>query len=431
MVKKALLVNLVLLLLVGAIADCHAFSWSNDLSGAIENARSSRRPVMIDFYMDWCGWCKKLDKETYSDAKVQGFAQGFICVKVNGEKFSNLVSKYLVEVYPTIVFLDPDGKEVSRIEGYAGPGEFLKTMEEVASKFPAPKPDESQQAKAADPGWKTAITDFWNKIKGRTTPEESIHPTVQVQEVPKAGTESSPASEKTVVYGDLILMKNGSSVQGIVKEEKSDAYLVKLPFGEVTLKKSDVKEIKRLLPEEACLNMGDRFLESHDFDRATEEYNKALRVNPDFKPANDAIAVLKQKKIEYDNKQKAIKEEIAGEEAKKNAGIEETSRPAANRFVYHLDTIDMNKGLSRSYTFADFGFTVDANLKVDGFIVPNSSPDPHVPKSVSISNPAQDAGIRAGDKVMSVNGKSTEGLNAFDAAKLIGSHRYIKVIVER
>ncbi len=111
-----------------------SISWSNDLSSGLNKASKNMMPVMIDFYTDWCGWCKKLDSDVYGDPRVIKIASKFVCVKINGDTKRELVSKYGVGGYPTIVFLNSKGKEVDRIPGFRPADGFLSTMQEVLDK---------------------------------------------------------------------------------------------------------------------------------------------------------------------------------------------------------------------------------------------------------------------------------------------------------
>ena len=97
----------------------------------LQKAKQENKLLMIDFYTDWCGWCKKLDLEVYSEKNVAEFANlNQINWKIDAEKGEGPVvtKKYDVTAFPTIVFVDGDGVEIDRITGYLPSKEFLETM---------------------------------------------------------------------------------------------------------------------------------------------------------------------------------------------------------------------------------------------------------------------------------------------------------------
>lgn len=108
--------------------------WENSLRKGEVRAQEENKPIMVDFYTDWCGWCKKLDEDTYSDPTVQELAANFVCVKVDGDKYPGDVSKYGIDGYPTIVFLDSAGNEIDRNVGYAGLEELAGIMQRILNK---------------------------------------------------------------------------------------------------------------------------------------------------------------------------------------------------------------------------------------------------------------------------------------------------------
>lgn len=114
--------------------DAFAINWRYNLSEALKTAKSRQKPIMVDFYTEWCGWCKKLDSDTYTDSAVKKLAEEFICVKLDGDKERDLVRKYNISGYPTIIFLNPDGTVVKQVVGYEGPADFAKTMKGVLEK---------------------------------------------------------------------------------------------------------------------------------------------------------------------------------------------------------------------------------------------------------------------------------------------------------
>ncbi len=105
---------------------------------------NQRRPALVDFFTSWCSWCKKMDAETYTDSRVINRSESLVCVKVDGDARGDLIAKYKVDGYPTIVFLNPDGSEKHRVVGYKGPDDFLKDIDFVLGQ--GSKPVESKGA---------------------------------------------------------------------------------------------------------------------------------------------------------------------------------------------------------------------------------------------------------------------------------------------
>jgi thiol:disulfide interchange protein len=134
MVKCARIVLLVLLLglLFGGVPSCTSECDRTELYGVLSEAQSGNRPVMIDFYADWCVPCRQMDKDTYSDNVVSALlSENFIFLKVDVDK-SKLDGCYDIKYLPTIVFLSPEGTEIgSRIIGYQPPGEFYQNVQDV------------------------------------------------------------------------------------------------------------------------------------------------------------------------------------------------------------------------------------------------------------------------------------------------------------
>jgi len=115
-----------------------AVDWQHDYDTALAKAKKDNKLVMVDLYTDWCGWCKKLDKDTYGDKDVEAkLTKGFVAVKLNPEKSAEnakLSQRFGTRGYPHIVFVNTDGKMVSEIGGYLPPKDFLKELESISEK---------------------------------------------------------------------------------------------------------------------------------------------------------------------------------------------------------------------------------------------------------------------------------------------------------
>jgi len=130
--RAGLLPALAALLLAGSGAQAgESIDWYRDLDRALERARSTGRPLMVDFWADWCGWCHRLDETTYVDPEVVRLSRMFVAVKINTEGRPDDVAvaiRYNVAVLPTIAFLSPEGHQVLKVTAYQGPGKFPETM---------------------------------------------------------------------------------------------------------------------------------------------------------------------------------------------------------------------------------------------------------------------------------------------------------------
>jgi thiol-disulfide isomerase/thioredoxin len=106
--------------------------WAKSLAVATAEAKRSGKLLMIDFYTDWCGACKMLDQQTYTNPQVIQFTQQFVSVKVNAEKEGQkAAARYGVTGYPTILFTTAAGDPVGRIPGFAPPAAFLQEVSRI------------------------------------------------------------------------------------------------------------------------------------------------------------------------------------------------------------------------------------------------------------------------------------------------------------
>lgn len=99
------------------------------LSDALTIAKQQHKPVFVDAYAVWCAPCQQLKKTTFKDKKVSSyFNTHFINVSIDvekgdGEKFAE---QYGVNSYPTLLFIDEDGKLINKLEGFAESKSLLK-----------------------------------------------------------------------------------------------------------------------------------------------------------------------------------------------------------------------------------------------------------------------------------------------------------------
>ena len=143
--KPVVLFGLILMLCsLAAFKKTESTEWIS-LDDAQKKLAVTKKPVLIDLYTDWCGWCKVMDKKTYSDKNVaQYLKEKFYTVKVNaesretfqwmGKQFqfnpqykTNDFAMYLTGgqlSYPTTVIIPTDGSGPQAIPGFLKPSDF-------------------------------------------------------------------------------------------------------------------------------------------------------------------------------------------------------------------------------------------------------------------------------------------------------------------
>ena len=125
--------SLLAILGVAAIASDDAAvpkaAYVTDFAKAKEMATAGNKPIIVDFYTDWCTWCKKFDKEVLTDQKAIDFlASDVVFAKINAEVDTNVSKAYKIMGFPTFLLTDANGQEIERIAGYLGTDDFIKTV---------------------------------------------------------------------------------------------------------------------------------------------------------------------------------------------------------------------------------------------------------------------------------------------------------------
>lgn len=133
------------------IAQIHAadLTWLTSVPKAQAQAKDQNKLVLMDFTgSDWCGWCKKLDKDTFSQPQFAEYAKkNLVLVQLDFPankpqsdelKAANaaLAKKYNIQGYPTLIALKPDGTVVWTQVGYleGGPQALIDQLDAAKKK---------------------------------------------------------------------------------------------------------------------------------------------------------------------------------------------------------------------------------------------------------------------------------------------------------
>jgi len=90
----------------------------HDYDEAISLSKKQSKLLFIDFETTWCGPCKTMDSYVYNSDPVVDVFQNILAVKVDGDENRDLVKKYDVKAYPTMIIISPRGKVIGRKTGY-------------------------------------------------------------------------------------------------------------------------------------------------------------------------------------------------------------------------------------------------------------------------------------------------------------------------
>lgn len=98
------------------------------LDEAIKQAKSERKPIVIDFSAEWCAPCKRMEKTTFADAKVKELLQRCILVRIDVDQYVELTQRLGVVGLPDLRLVTPDGKLFQKLRGYQFPDTFAADL---------------------------------------------------------------------------------------------------------------------------------------------------------------------------------------------------------------------------------------------------------------------------------------------------------------
>ena len=175
--------SLAVIVLAAAMVLCRSgaaaeISWSTDIEDSLHRADSSSQLVFMEFTADWCVFCKKMEKNTFTNDEVtQRISSNFVAVKVDADQNKDLVKDLGIKGLPAILIVSPDLKVIERISGFQTPEVLISKLDAIMAAHP-------------DKGKPTALASSGN------TPKRSMNRASQPEQFEADAVASRPVTRE-------------------------------------------------------------------------------------------------------------------------------------------------------------------------------------------------------------------------------------------
>jgi thiol:disulfide interchange protein DsbD len=107
-----------------------------ELDARLAAAKAAGKPVMLDFYADWCVSCKEMERNTFTDPKVAALLSGMVLlqadVTANSDEERALLKRFGLFGPPGMIFWKADGTQSDyKVVGYEPPEKFIASLQAV------------------------------------------------------------------------------------------------------------------------------------------------------------------------------------------------------------------------------------------------------------------------------------------------------------
>lgn len=99
-------------------ARCSDIQWQKSYVDAMQLAKRQKKPVLLQFYAEWCSPCKAMSATTLKSNEVVKLTRRFVAVRVDVDKAQELADRFQVGSIPYTAVVAPDGKLVRATRGY-------------------------------------------------------------------------------------------------------------------------------------------------------------------------------------------------------------------------------------------------------------------------------------------------------------------------
>ncbi len=163
--------------------DAAGVAWQSDLKKAAAESARTGKPILLQVTADWCGYCKKMLRETFPDEKLaKKINECFIPVVLDADENEEIVDAIGITAFPSTVIISPDLDVIGRVRGFHTP----RSLEEKIAPFCKEQPQAASAESPTKPSEKSARknsvaelpADFAARLPTLSIPTASVQPLI-------------------------------------------------------------------------------------------------------------------------------------------------------------------------------------------------------------------------------------------------------------
>jgi thiol:disulfide interchange protein len=105
------------------------------LDEVLAQAQKERKPIVLDFFAEWCAPCQRMEKNTFKDERVKTLLERCVFVRVDTDEHADVAKRMAVEGLPDIRFALPDGTVVRQLRNFQDAESFSSELEGLIQKM--------------------------------------------------------------------------------------------------------------------------------------------------------------------------------------------------------------------------------------------------------------------------------------------------------
>jgi len=105
------------------------------LDQALAQAQKEGKPVVLDFFAEWCAPCRRMENTTFNNERVKTLLERCVFVRIDADKLPELAKRMAVEGLPDIRFALPDGTVIRRLQNFQDEESFASELNGLLQKM--------------------------------------------------------------------------------------------------------------------------------------------------------------------------------------------------------------------------------------------------------------------------------------------------------